>query len=87
MFNPQAVGAIVIALALPAFADSPPELTHRLEQYQEMVHRLNQYPEVIAAGHTHAVDPWKNKIHTVEQHSGSDVVELQSLSNSAISFV
>jgi hypothetical protein len=61
MFNRQALlGAFVIALALPACADTPPEL----------MYRLNQHPEVM---------------HTVELHSGSDVVEPKPLSNAPIS--
>ena len=71
MFNRQAFGAFVIALALPAYADIPPEPMRRLDQYLELMHRLNQYPEVMP---------------TVEQHSRGEVVELQPLSNTAISF-
>jgi hypothetical protein len=47
MFNRQALGTFVIALALPAYVDIPLELMHRLDQYQEVIHRLNHYPEVV----------------------------------------
>ena len=66
----QALGAFVMVLALPACADIPSELMHRLEQYPEVVHRFNQYPEVI---------------HIVGQHGGSDVVEPKPLANAPIS--
>ena len=80
MFNRQALGTFVIALALPAYADSPPELMHTLDQYLEVIHRLNQLPEVIPRVNQHPEQ------HTLEQHSGTDVVDLQPLSSTAISF-
>jgi hypothetical protein len=69
MFNRQALGTFVIALALPAYADTPPELMHRLDQYPEVVHRLNQYPEVMRTG---------------DQHSDTDVVEPKPLATAQI---
>jgi hypothetical protein len=80
MFNRQALGILVIALALPAYADSPPEFMHRLREYPELIHRLNQHPEVIPKVNQHPEQ------HTLEQHSGTDVVDLQPLSSTAISF-
>jgi hypothetical protein len=91
MLNRQVLGIFVIALALPAYADSPPELMHRLDEYPEVIHRLNQRPEVIPINqhpeeHTpEQVSPLE-LVHRLDQHSRSDLVDLQPLSNAAISF-
>jgi hypothetical protein len=82
MFNRQAFGTLVIALVLPAYADSPPEPMQSLDQYLEVIHRLNQNPEFIHNG----LNQHTEVVYTAAQHSASDVVELQPLSSGAISF-
>jgi len=73
MFNRQALGTFVIAVALPAFADSPPAPIHALDQYWDVIHgRLNQHPEVI---HSDVVElqPLSSAIISFRMTANADV--------------